>query len=170
MFENIDFDPSHCPLCSEAIENPLPSAQEIRDSITILSNKLDSVSRERPHLRQYADGLIDNRQQLREQADAIQLEINAIYEGNKEAIRLKDLNARRGRIIGRISLRLESVVTSDGMDGKRTKLTEIEARIAKIIIDNTGCQLMLWYRNKRIKQSLCRAGPVEYRQNLGLCA
>jgi hypothetical protein len=132
LFEHIDFDPSHCPLCSETVDNPLPSAREIRDSITTLSNKLESVSRERPHLRQHADGLISKRQELREQTEAIQLEINAIYEENKEAMHLKDLNARRGRVIGRISLWLESVVISDGMDDKRSKLAEIEARITKI--------------------------------------
>jgi len=132
LFEHIDFDPTHCPLCSEVVENPLPSAQEIRNSITALSNKLESVSRERPHLRQHADSLINKRQQLREQVDNIQLEINAIYEESKEAIRLKDLNVRRGRVIGRISLWLESVIISDGMDDKRTRLKEIESRIAKI--------------------------------------
>ena len=132
LFEQIDFDPTHCPLCSETVDTPLPSGQQIRNSITSLSNKLESVSRERPHLRQHADSLISNRQLLREQSDAIQLEINAIYEENKEAIQLKDLNARRGRVIGRISLWLESVVISDGMDDKRTKLAEIESRISKI--------------------------------------
>lgn len=132
LFENIDFDPTHCPLCSERIDNPLPSAQGIRDSITVLSSKLESVSRERPHLRQHADSLINNRQQLREQADTVRLEINAIYEENKEAIRLKDLNARRGRVVGRISLWLESVVISDGMGDKRAKLAEIDARMAQI--------------------------------------
>ncbi|WP_312636299.1 IS3 family transposase [Oscillibacter sp.] len=29
---------------------------------------------------------------------------------------------------------------------------------------------MIWYRNKRIKQSLRGASPMEYRQNLELCA
>lgn len=132
LFDQIDFDPNHCPLCSEPVENPLPCAQEIRDSITSLSHKLESVSRERPHLRQHADSLINKRQQLREHVDTIQLEINAVYEENKEAIRLKDLNTRRGRVIGRISLWLESVVISDGMNDKRAKLADIESRIADI--------------------------------------
>jgi hypothetical protein len=132
LFEQLDFDSAHCPLCFEPVESPLPSAQQIRDSITRLSNKLETVSRERPHLRQHVDNLIGKRQELREQSDAIELEINAIYEENKEALRLKDLNARRGRVLGRISLWLESVVISDGMDGKRRKLDSIEARIEKI--------------------------------------
>jgi hypothetical protein len=132
LFEHIDFDPNHCPLCSEQIDNPMPSIKDIRDSITILANKLDTVSMERPNLRKHIDSLKTRRQHLQEDINAIQLEINAIYEENKEAITLRDLNARRARIIGRISLWLESVVISDGMSGKRDKLTEIKSRIAKI--------------------------------------
>ncbi len=132
LFEQIDFDPSHCPLCSEPVDNPLPCAQDIRNSITELSHRLESVSRERPFLRKHADELISKRQKLREQVDAIQVEINAIYDENKEAIQLKDLNARRGRVVGRISLWLESVVIADGMEDKRAKLLELEARIDNI--------------------------------------
>jgi hypothetical protein len=50
---------------------------------------LDSVSREPPNLKQYTDRLIDNRQQLLEQANNIQLQINAIYKENEAANQLK---------------------------------------------------------------------------------
>lgn len=132
LFEKLDFDPTHCPFCSETVTSPLPSAEDIRTAITRLSNKLSSVSRERPHLRKHIDGLVEKRQQLREQADAIEHEINAIYEENKEALYLKDLNARRARVVGRISLWLESVVISDKLDDKKAKLLEIQARIEEI--------------------------------------
>jgi len=132
LFEKVDFDPNHCPLCSETIDSPLPSANQIREAITTLSDKLSSVTRERPHLRNYADELIMRRQQLREQAETMQLEINAIYDENKEAYHLKDLNSRRGRVMGRISLWLESVVMSDDQYETRKKLSEIESRISEI--------------------------------------
>ena len=93
LFEQIDFDPNHCPLCSEPVSSHLPSAQDIRESITILANKLETVSRERPHLRKHVESLLAKRQHLREEIDAIQLEINAIYDENKEATRLRDLNS-----------------------------------------------------------------------------
>lgn len=170
LFEQIDFDPAYCPLCSEAVDNPLPSAQEIRDSITRLSDKLESVSRERPHLRQHSDNLISKRQLLREQSDAIYLEINAIYEENKEALRLKDINARRGRVIGRISLWLESVVISDGMDGKRNKLADIEFRITQInslldvgeieerkasVVNRLSAMMSEWAKELELEHSEC---------------
>ncbi|WP_265447703.1 DUF3732 domain-containing protein [Acetivibrio straminisolvens] len=132
LFEQVDFDPTHCPLCSETVTLPLPSGDDIRNAISRLSDKLTSVTRERPHLRKHIDGLTESRQRLREQSDAIQHEIHAIYEENKEALLLKDLNARRARVIGRISLWLESVVISDELDDKRAKLAEIQARIKEI--------------------------------------
>jgi hypothetical protein len=61
-----------------------------------------------------------------------EIEINSVYNENKEAAKLRDLNARRARVAGRISLWLESVVISDEMDGKRGKLDDIEAQIADI--------------------------------------
>lgn len=132
LFEQVDFDPTHCPLCSETVTKPLPSGNDIRNAITRLADKLSSVTRERPHLRKHIDSLVEKRQQLREQAEAIKHEINAIYEENKEALHLKDLNARRARVVGRISLWLESVVISDELDDKRAKLAEIQARIKEI--------------------------------------
>lgn len=132
LFEQVDLDPTHCPLCSETVTSPLPSGDDIRNAITRLSDKLSSVSRERPHLRKHIDSLVEKRQQLREQTDAIKYEIHAIYKENKEALHLKDLNARRARIVGRISLWLESVVISDELDDKRAKLAEIQARIKEI--------------------------------------
>jgi len=132
LFEQIDFDPNHCPLCSESIRSPLPSANEISDSITVLARNLENVSKERPNLRKHIDGLIAKRQTLRESLDVTQLEIDAVYAESKEAARFRDLNARRARVAGRISLWLESVVISDDMDSKRSKLADIEARVAEI--------------------------------------
>lgn len=132
LFEQIDFAPNHCPLCSEEIANPLPEAEEIRNAIACLNQRLEDVSRERPFLRQHMDGLVSTRHELRQRAQAIEQEINAVYEENEEAIKLKDLNARRGRIVGRISLWLESVIISDEMDKKRTRLEKIEKRLQEI--------------------------------------
>lgn len=132
LFEQVDFDPTHCPFCSATVTTPLPSGSDIRNAITMLADKLSSVTRERPHLRKHIDSLACKRQKLREQAEAIKHEINAIYEENKEALHLKDLNARRARIVGRISLWLESVVITDDLEDKRDKLAKIQARINEI--------------------------------------
>lgn len=132
LFDKIVSDPKHCPFCSKLTENPLPEVQEIRESIIRLSKELDLVLKDPPHLREYINGLINERQQLLERAKNTHSQINALYEENKEANQIKDINARRGRVIGRISLWLESVNIIDDMDEERTKLIELEARITKI--------------------------------------
>lgn len=132
LFEQLDNDPGHCPFCSERLTVPLPSEEDVRYAINRLSERLSTVSRERPHLRMHIDSLYDKRQQLREQVETIQHEINAIYAENKEAIYIKDLNARRARVVGRISLWLENVVISDNLDSKKATLLELQKRINEI--------------------------------------
>jgi len=133
LFELIDFDPNHCPLCSEELKIPLPATDDIRNAIKMLSDNLATVYRENPHLRDHIDSLKIKRQKLNEEVKAFELEINAVYNENETAIKLKDLNNRRARIIGRISLWLESVIISDEMDNEKEKLTKIEKRIKEII-------------------------------------
>ena len=132
LFKHIDFDPKHCPLCSKEVETQLPSSKDIKDSIISLDNKLKSVSRERPQLRKHIDKLNISKQKLEEKVETIQSEIQALYRENKEAIRLKEINARRGRVVGRISLWLESVVISSDVDNKRKELSQLESRIEEI--------------------------------------
>ncbi|MCB5953349.1 DUF3732 domain-containing protein [Enterococcus sp. BWT-B8] len=132
LFKHIDFDPKHCPLCSKEVEKQLPSSKDIKNSIISLDNKLESVSRERPQLRKHIDKLNISKQNFEEKIEVLQSEIIAIYRENKEAIRLKEINVRRGRVVGRISLWLESVVISEGIDNKREELNDLESRLEEI--------------------------------------
>jgi hypothetical protein len=132
LFESIDFDPEHCPLCSEPLKNPLPAADDIRNAIRKLSNNLSVVNRENPHLHEHIEFMKMNRQKLREDIKNLEIEINAIYNENEAALKLKDLNNRRSRIIGRISIWLESVIISDKTDDERKKMALIESEIDKI--------------------------------------
>jgi hypothetical protein len=132
LFEAIDFNSDHCPLCSEPLKNPLPAADDIRNAIKKLSNNLSIVNRENPRLYEHIDFLKTNRQKLREDIKSLEIEINTIYNENEAALKLKDLNNRRSRIIGRISIWLESVIISDKTDEERKKLALIESKINNI--------------------------------------
>jgi hypothetical protein len=132
LFEVIDFDPGHCPLCSEPLKNPLPVADDIRNAIKKLSDNLSIVNRENPHLHEHIEFMKMNRQKLREDIKSLGIEINAIYNENEAALKLKDLNNRRSRIIGRISIWLESVIISDKTDEERRRLALIESKIYEI--------------------------------------
>ena len=132
LFEQIDFDPNHCPLCSKPVDTPLPCTQDILNSIQDLSNKLDNVSHESPYLIKYIDDLKNTRQNLIDVSHSLQVEINAIYDENKEALRIKDVNVRRGRVIGRIGLWLESVAFLDDAEKTKKQIKDMESRLKEI--------------------------------------
>jgi hypothetical protein len=132
LFDTIDLNSDHCPLCSEPLKNPLPAADDIRNAIKRLSNNLSIVNCEDPNFHEHIEFMRMNRQELREDIKSLEIEINAIYNENEAALKLRDLNNRRSRIIGRISIWFESVVISDKTDDEWQKLTLIELKIDEI--------------------------------------
>jgi cell division protein FtsB len=102
-----------CPICSQTLETPLPSVTAINSTLDHLKSNLASTSRERPRLRTHINHLEDEfsniRQQLREKNQAI----DALVSEDGAASQIRDLNVSRGRVIGRISLWLESTSQTD---------------------------------------------------------
>lgn len=132
LFEKLDFRPNYCPLCSKEMDSPLPNVEMIKAAINNLNKNIENVEREKPKLRKYIDGLEDNRQKLREQVQRIRDEIDGIYLQNQEANQIKDLNARRAKIVGRISLWLESVEKDDGLEKRKEEIKKMEERLKEL--------------------------------------
>ena len=132
LFEKLDFRPNYCPLCSKEMDSPLPNVEMIKVAINNLNKNIENVEREKPKLRKYIDGLEDNRQKLREQVQRIRDEIDGIYLQNQEANQIKDLNARRAKVVGRISLWLESVEKDDGLEKREEEIKKMEERLKEL--------------------------------------
>ena len=62
----------------------------------------------------------------------VQSEIDGIYQQEDERTRLRDINARRGKVIGRISLWIESVENDTESDKQEQIIKSIEDRIQEI--------------------------------------
>lgn len=132
LFDAIDFSENHCPFCSGELSKPLPYAADIQNAVKRLSHNLISAQRDLPHINSYIEQLEEKKQRILNEIRTIKIEIEAIYSENKEALEYKDLNARRARIIGRISLWLESVVIVDDLASKKEQLSKKELRIQEI--------------------------------------
>lgn len=132
LFDAIDFSENHCPFCSAELSKPLPYAADIQNAVKRLSHNLISAQRDLPHINSYIEQLEEKKQRILNEIRTIKIEIEAIYSENKEALEYKDLNARRARIIGRISLWLESVVIVDDLAAKKERLSKKELRIQEI--------------------------------------
>ncbi|EDN7351014.1 DUF3732 domain-containing protein [Listeria monocytogenes] len=132
LFEQLDFKTDHCPLCSNIIENPLPSVEMIKTSIKKLDDNIKNVSREKPKLRNYIDELENIRQKQLEEIQNIKSEIDGIYHHNKDAKMLKELHSRKAKVVGRISLWLESVTDEDNSSNIEIKIKALNLRLEEI--------------------------------------
>ena len=132
LFEHIDFDPGKCPLCSGTLENPLPSVEMIRTSIVNLDKSIANVTREQPKLRAFISTLEQERQKKQEEIRALEAEIDGIYQQEDERARLRDINARKGKVDGRISLWVESVQNDTESEQQEQVIREIEKRVQEI--------------------------------------
>lgn len=132
LFEQLDFNPGKCPLCSGTLEQPLPSVEMIKASIINLDKSIANVTREQPKLRAFISDLEQERERKREEIKAIEAEIDGLYQQEDERARLRDINARRGKVIGRISLWIESVENDTESEKHEQIVKGIEARIKEI--------------------------------------
>ena len=132
LFENLNFEPNHCPLCSNSLSEPSPSIEAIKTVIKNLDVNIESVTREKPKLRKYIDELECEKQSLREERNRLKIEIDSVYEQNQEAISLRDLNSRRAKVVGRISLWLESVDITNNTSSDRALISKHEMRLTEI--------------------------------------
>jgi len=147
-----------CPLCDNELKTEIPSVLAINNSLRELSNNLNDTVREKPRLTKYLTGLNKQREELQEEVLKIENGINALYQEQTAARRFRDLNIRRGKVIGRVSLFLESIdFTEDKtIDVKIEKLrSEIEILLSKIdneskeeklaaIINKINLQMSSW--------------------------
>ena len=132
LFEQLNFDPGKCPLCSGALEQPLPSVEMIKTSIINLDKSIANVTREQPKLRAFISDLEQEREKKQEEIKALEAEIDGLYQQEDERARLRDINARRGKVVGRISLWIESVENDTESERQEQIVKGIEERIKEI--------------------------------------
>ena len=132
LFEQLNFNPGKCPFCSGALEQSLPSVEMIKTSIINLDKSIANVTREQPKLRAFISDLEQEREKKQEEIKALEAEIDGLYQQEDERARLRDINARRGKVVGRISLWIESVENDTESEKQEQIVKGIEERIKEI--------------------------------------
>ena len=91
-----------------------------------------NVTREQPKLRAFISDLEQEREKKQEEIKALEAEIDGLYQQEDERARLRDINARRGKVVGRISLWIESVENDTESEKQEQIVKGIEERIKEI--------------------------------------
>lgn len=158
LFEQLDFDSGKCPLCSGTLEQPLPSVEMIKASIVNLDKSISNVTREQPKLRKFISDLEKERENKREEIKALESEIDGLYQQEDELKKIRDLNVRRGKVVGRISLWVESVKCDFESARQEQIIQKIETRIKEIddILDRDSVEERKLSAISRIQEDMTK--------------
>jgi hypothetical protein len=101
--------PRRCPVCLGELSSETPTVAALWDSVRRLSADLEQVDGERPRLREYLDKLKSERETARELLTEAEFRLEAAVSEQEAGEELRDANARAARVVGRVSLYLETM-------------------------------------------------------------
>ncbi len=107
-----DSIPGHiCPLCSQTLESTpqQPTVGEVRETLTALSSRLDSVVRAAPQVGKAVVELDGRLQTIQERLAKNRSEMEAVRTADERLAHTHDDATKKVHILGRISLYLESL-------------------------------------------------------------
>lgn len=107
-----DMTPGHsCPLCSHELSDNdgMPNVEQIKETLTDVSSRLESVTRAAPQIEQAIAELETRLQTVNEALAMNRAEMQAVQTANAQVQQIRDSAARQAHILGRISLYMESL-------------------------------------------------------------
>lgn len=132
LFGETEAELHSCPLCSQTMDTVIPSIDAINQSLSQISDNLTTTIQERPKLGSYIEKLTENQDGLKKQIELKQNSIKAIYAEQGQARKLKDLNLRRGKAIGKVSLFLESFHLVEEDKTLQNKIQLLKAQLSEL--------------------------------------
>ena len=117
-----------CPLCGSSPEMVPPKMSALQDSLENLDKQLAGVESERPKLVAHIAGLEEQAASLRQTVRAKQRELLTLEAEDAKSEALREQNARIARVLGRVSLYLESTSSLEKPDQRARTLADLEAK------------------------------------------
>lgn len=168
LFDGAQHDAETCPICNQRLQEAVPTAQVMRRSLEQVRANLQVTTRERPRLREYIAGLEREREDLRQRIRIRNEAINQLVQEREDAFRLRDLSVRRGQVVGRVGLWLESVNLTDDSSDVHERVALARARVEELeqqidtdtkdermvsILNRIGIQMTQWGQELDLEHS-----------------
>lgn len=163
-------DNTICPLCDSHLINPTPTIENINNALTNIREDLKFTKVESPRIQSYIDSVESQYHTIETELKKIEKSITALYVENEKARTVRDLNIRRGKIIGRVSLFMESIVIEQERENIDSKIENLKGKILeleKTVDSDNERELLLSILNKiNLQMSKWVEGlDVEYEDN-----
>lgn len=138
------------------INNIFPSYQDIKNSFSKIDSELKELTQEDIRIIEYLNDQIKVKEDIESQIELVKSEIDAIYDQDEENRKIKELNIRRGIVIGKILLWLESVenLESDNKLVHDLNTKESELRNIEKILDEMDTEENFESINNLINEKL----------------
>lgn len=169
IFEGLE--PAHsCPLCSQGLPEASehPDVAQIKEALTDVSSRLDSVIRAAPQIEKAIAELDSRVQRVQGSLVKNRAEMTAVRTASDRLQQIQDETARRALILGRISLYLESLpelpdtrALEQQAEGLREQCTVLEEQLSDervqeridSIMSILGQQMTEWARGLELEHS-----------------
>lgn len=172
--ENISGDNNFCPLCDSTLINPIPTIEQINNNLLDIKNDISNTSVESPRVISYLETLNEDYLKIKRELEIKERSITALYAEKENARTLKDLNIRRGRVMGRISLFLESLNIDNNESNLEGRITSLKSEITILslkldsesteeklnsLINRINSQMSIWSQNLDVEYQNC---PIRF--------
>jgi hypothetical protein len=121
-----------CPLCSQTLPTPMPKADQINASLSHLDKQMENVNRQRPRLDEYINQKQAQANEIRQQITETKAGIEGVIAQQEAVQALRAEEVAQARVIGRISLFLDSVRETDVSAELRGQIDQARDRVQEL--------------------------------------
>lgn len=119
-------------LIGEEVDVLTPTIEAINNSLRNLLHGLQFTEQEQPKIQRVLIELEKNKNEKTNEIMEIEASINNIYKQNEDLAKLKNINIKKGKVIGRISLFFESVNLTKTNSLLSQKIMNLSKEIARL--------------------------------------
>lgn len=127
LFDSLETN--NCALCGDSLGEDGSTIVLMKSSLGELREKLRAATVTKPRLVDYLAGLDASRSDLSAQLMETEQTVEHLIRSEEETRQTRDLNIKRSRVVGRISLWLESVSAASDAAYMQTELSNLESTI-----------------------------------------
>ena len=166
LFAPDPLDGHSCPLCNQQLQSATPAAEEINKSLAHLNLQLEAVTRQRPRLTEYIGERENRVTLLRQSLSENRAAIESVIAQEEALQQERNREAQQARIVGRVSLFLESLKDTQEnrelivrLEAARLRVRELENAVSDEIVDDRveaclriiGRQMSDWSRQLELE-------------------
>jgi hypothetical protein len=124
--------PHQCPFCESELRTPIPTVDQVNESLREVSDQLEGVYRDSPHIQRHIAELETTIGKASDDLRLVQRELHKAVLEDEAAKAKQDQMLARGKFLGRLSEFLESVAPESDDEGVSAQIAELRSMIAGI--------------------------------------